>query len=184
MAQEAAYVAFAIKNKVGVLNLDYLHKKYTDMPVTTENLQSLLSGSSDIIFEYLAFGRDNQIGATLIFAEGLTDSEKISESVIRPLNLNPDVRACTSQQQLLEMIQIGKVYAPSSVHAANMDELLILLFTGAPACSSSMICRWVSALPAGATTPALCPHPGKKIPIKAPKTVLSSRCGPIPPPCG
>ncbi len=119
-----------IKNKVGVLNLDYLHKMYADMPVNTKNLKQLLGDSSDIIFECLEFGKENGVSATLVFAEGLIDTEKASESVIRPLNLNPDVRTCENQNELLDMINVGKIYAPSSVHAAGMDELLILLFSG------------------------------------------------------
>ena len=97
-----------------------------------EKVKELTGNSSDIIIREFLFGNRKKINAALIYVDGLTNSNTINESIIRPLMYGADfinrpgkISADTIAEIKGEMLSVGEVQEIN-----NMDELLKGCFSG------------------------------------------------------
>lgn len=101
-----------------------------NMELTTENLKNLLGHSKDIIFRDIYLGSNKSIKATLIFIEGLTQKELLSDFVLKPLQENYDFLSADSEEEIVSLIDSGSIYYSDQKKCNDINTIVSEIFNG------------------------------------------------------
>lgn len=118
-------------NKGSEKTINEVDKLYnTSTEVTSDNLRSVFSSSSDFSCRMLLIKDNPEIPATLAYIEGLADSKIINDSILKPLIQNRLFDSCRSEAEASALISTGAVYSSSLKVITNIKDLVDDLLMG------------------------------------------------------
>jgi len=103
------------------------------MELTTANLKTVLGGSKDIVFRSLEINALNRIPLTIIYTDGLVDSDSIANFIIKPLAENRAFTQVRSAKEAIREIDKGAVYYPDQKTRDQIGEVIDDILSGATA---------------------------------------------------
>jgi spore germination protein KA len=103
------------------------------MELTAANLKTVLGGSKDIVFRSLEINALNRIPVTLIYIDGLVDSNGIADFILKPLAENRVFSQIRSAEEAIREIDKGAVYYPAQNTRNQLGEVIDDILNGATA---------------------------------------------------
>ena len=80
----------------------------SDGEIKTEILKQKLSGSPDIVFNEVILDENRKF--TVVFVDGMTNSQMIDNFVLKPLIQESDLKETKNDKDLIDLIMLGTVY--------------------------------------------------------------------------
>ncbi|NCB52809.1 MAG: spore germination protein, partial [Clostridia bacterium] len=78
--------------------------------ICTETLRNRLAGSEDIVFNDININSDKELTATVIYVDGLVNSQLIDNFVLKPLIQENTLGKAKTEKDLIDFIMLGTVY--------------------------------------------------------------------------
>lgn len=101
-----------------------------NLELTTECLKSILGKSSDIQFRRVYINENKQLPVTLLYIQGLVDTESISSYILTPLSQNGKWEEVESEKQAIELIEAGAVYFAAQKIRTDINEVITDIMGG------------------------------------------------------
>lgn len=95
-----------------------------------DNLKEILGESGDVIYREFSFGTKVQINAAIIYLEGLTDKNTISEIVMKPFMHDSKLFNMESSMIDLNVIKNNLLYAGNVQQASSMNSVVNSCLSG------------------------------------------------------
>jgi len=112
-------------------------------PLTAAHLKQTFGGAEDITFTEILVGGDPNIPATLIYVQGLVNSDMINDHILKPLMRSPLIADCGNSVDTIDAINVGAVYHLSRKTADRTEEVVGDILSGFTALVFSDIRRAV-----------------------------------------
>jgi spore germination protein KA len=100
------------------------------MDLNAKNLERLLGKNLDICFKKIYVGLNKTIRITIVYIEGLTEKEHLSNFIIKPLLEGPDFRHAEKEKEVITLIESGSLYFPLGNKLKDIDSAVSSLFKG------------------------------------------------------
>ncbi|WHH57956.1 spore germination protein [Petroclostridium sp. X23] len=101
--------------------------------ITSENIKTILSDSSDISYQVHYINGCRDIPVTVVFVEGLVDIKMLNDDVLKPLTQERVLIEVTDFDDIIELIEYGTVYHASRRLHQNLGDTLKDILNGAVA---------------------------------------------------
>lgn len=113
-------------------------------PLTADRLAALFGGSGDLIRRSVQVAGRPDLTLTVLGIDGLVSGDFISENILRPLSVDPTLRAVATQQELLDRIYQGGVYGFEASLRDGLDDAAMDLTSGSCVLVFDGLCKALS----------------------------------------
>ena len=107
--------------------------EYDQLELTLKNVSAILAENSDVVLRQIRIRNNPLLEVTLVYVDGLTAQDTISELVIKPLMQQEQFDACINQQEVVKLIAVGNVYFAAIKRREKIGDLLNDILTGSAA---------------------------------------------------
>lgn len=107
--------------------------EFSDKEITTENIKSVLSDSSDINYQVYYINGCSDLQVTVVFVDGLVNTKIVNDDVLKPLAQEKVLEEAKDFNSIIDLIVHGTVYHASRKLQNNLGDTLADILNGAVA---------------------------------------------------
>jgi len=107
--------------------------KLNDKEITTENIKSVLSDSSDVNYQIHYINGCRDLPVTVVFVDGLVNTKVINDDVLKPLTQEKVLEKAKDYNSIIDLIEHGTVYHATRKLRTNLGDTLSDILSGAVA---------------------------------------------------
>jgi spore germination protein KA len=102
-----------------------------ELELTSDNIKGLLGKNVDVKFRDILINGDKNLKFTLIFVDGLINSDAISNYILKPIIQEKVFNEAKSLKEVIKQIDNGKLYFVSQLKVTSINEAINPLLFGA-----------------------------------------------------
>jgi len=106
---------------------------FTDKEVSTENIKSILSDCSDIIYQEHYINGCPNLPVTVVFVDGLVNTKIVNDDVLKPLSQEKVLEEARDFNSIIDLIEHGTVYHATRKLRTNLGDTLSDILSGSVA---------------------------------------------------
>jgi len=122
-----------VKSKVSREITEFSNKEFSDKEITTENIKSILSDSSDINYQVYYINGRRDLSVTLVFVDGLVDTKMVNDDILKPLMQEKALEEVNNIKDIINLIEHGLIYHASKKIQNNLGDTLADILNGSVA---------------------------------------------------
>jgi len=104
-----------------------------DKEVTTENVRSVLSDSSDINYQVHYINGCRDLPVNVVFVDGLVNTKMVNDDILKPLSQEKILEEAKDYKSIIDLIEHGTVYHASRKLRTGLEDTLADILNGAVA---------------------------------------------------
>ncbi len=82
--------------------------------VTVDAMKNVLGDSNDIVYKQTFVHGNKNLPLTIIFIDGLTNVDKVSDFILKPININNILKNVFTEKAAIVRILDGAAYFPTT----------------------------------------------------------------------
>ncbi|HYE10605.1 MAG TPA: spore germination protein [Patescibacteria group bacterium] len=106
---------------------------YQGLELTYTNIEAILGSNSDFIYRQIFISNNRDLETSVIYIDGMVNTQLISDFVIKPLMQVDQFDNCTCESDVIKVIDEGTVYFADTKKRTNINDVLNDVLTGSVA---------------------------------------------------
>lgn len=106
---------------------------YKDLDLNFVNIEAILGLNSDFIYRQIFISNNKNIQTSVIYIDGMVNTQLISDFVIKPLMQADQFNNCSCELDAIKIIDEGTIYFADTKKRTNINDVLNDVLTGSVA---------------------------------------------------
>jgi len=97
-----------------------------DKEITSENIKSVLSDSSDISYQLHYINGRSDLPVTVVFVDGLVNTKMVNDDILKPLTQEKILEKVNDLNGIIDLIEHGTLYHASRKLRTGLEKYLMI----------------------------------------------------------